>query len=289
MITRSTSAQCPASCGELLQGCLYGSEKLISCPVDWYSEVIVSNTPYYQKERTYMRLALQKTLTYLGIEQAAGNKLSLLVNSTIPIAKGMASSTADIVATIVATARWFDLSLSETEIATIAISIEPTDSTLFNQLTLFDHIQGQCYQTIGRIDNLDVLILEPITQLKTTDFHRQQRQRSQPTEEPLTHALTLLETGCRLNQPELVAQAATLSAIQRQKVLIKPLFEQLLSLLDRGYISGICCAHSGTVLGLLVKSGNYDADFIGAELLRKGITHYYPNQYWHKLISGGIK
>ncbi|HAD0256910.1 GHMP kinase, partial [Salmonella enterica subsp. enterica serovar Anatum] len=30
-------AQCPASCGELIQGWILGSEKLVSCPVDWYS------------------------------------------------------------------------------------------------------------------------------------------------------------------------------------------------------------------------------------------------------------
>ncbi|TQS52516.1 GHMP kinase, partial [Salmonella enterica subsp. enterica serovar Typhimurium] len=34
-------AQCPASCGELIQGWILGSEKLVSCPVDWYSTVAV--------------------------------------------------------------------------------------------------------------------------------------------------------------------------------------------------------------------------------------------------------
>lgn len=35
-------AQCPASCGELIQGWILGSEKLVSCPVDWYSTVAVT-------------------------------------------------------------------------------------------------------------------------------------------------------------------------------------------------------------------------------------------------------
>ncbi|MCQ7723631.1 GHMP kinase, partial [Salmonella enterica] len=38
-------AQCPASCGELIQGWILGSEKLVSCPVDWYSTVAVTAAP----------------------------------------------------------------------------------------------------------------------------------------------------------------------------------------------------------------------------------------------------
>ncbi|EFS03541.1 propanediol utilization protein PduX, partial [Listeria seeligeri FSL S4-171] len=36
-------AKCPASCGELLQGWIEGSEKLISYPINWFSEVTLSD------------------------------------------------------------------------------------------------------------------------------------------------------------------------------------------------------------------------------------------------------
>ena len=34
-------AHCPASCGELLQGWILVSEKLVSCPINWHSYVSV--------------------------------------------------------------------------------------------------------------------------------------------------------------------------------------------------------------------------------------------------------
>lgn len=35
------TAKCPASCGELMQGWIAGSEKLVSYLIEWYSEVIL--------------------------------------------------------------------------------------------------------------------------------------------------------------------------------------------------------------------------------------------------------
>ncbi len=51
----------------------------------------------------------------------------------------MASSTADIAATAVATAHHLGHLLDEPTLARLCVALEPTDSTLFRQLTLFDH------------------------------------------------------------------------------------------------------------------------------------------------------
>ncbi|MDT1903420.1 GHMP kinase, partial [Acinetobacter baumannii] len=48
-------AQCPASCGELIQGWILGSEKLVSCPVDWYSTVEVETGVPRKDERPLSR------------------------------------------------------------------------------------------------------------------------------------------------------------------------------------------------------------------------------------------
>lgn len=74
-------------------------------------------------------------------------QVSLQVKSTIPVAKGMASSTADIAATIGATAKWLNKSISEAEIAKLCLQLEPTDSTIFESLTLFDHLRGDIIQS----------------------------------------------------------------------------------------------------------------------------------------------
>ena len=48
--------KCPASCGELMQGWIEGSEKLISYPINWYSEVVVEE-----------QLQMQQTLSLIHI------------------------------------------------------------------------------------------------------------------------------------------------------------------------------------------------------------------------------
>lgn len=66
-------AQCPASCGELIQGWILGGEKLVSCPVDWYStveatagqpalDVLLLESPLILRTADYHRLPRQKVL-----------------------------------------------------------------------------------------------------------------------------------------------------------------------------------------------------------------------------------
>lgn len=129
-------AQCPASCGELIQGWILGSEKLVSCPVDWYSTVAVTAAPPLVNERPLSRAMVERVLAHWQYPAHWSNEIRVDVRSSIPVAKGMASSTADIAATAVATAHHLGHSLDETTLAQLCVSIEPTDSTVFHQLTL---------------------------------------------------------------------------------------------------------------------------------------------------------
>lgn len=284
------TARCPAACGELIQGWISGSEKLISCPIDWYSEVSITQGGQMMNERPNMRKALIKTLEYFGVDNQLSSELQIHVESTVPIAKGMASSTADIAATVVATARWLNKPLTVKEISSLCVSIEPTDSTIFSQLTLFDHLKGQTLQPLGKAPELDILILEPAATLVTASYRRKHNQSKLIASSSILElASKKMTQGCKEQSPELIGEAATLSAIENQKILPKPGFNKLLHLLDKSDLYGINVAHSGTVMGLLLNREKYDPDKILAQLKFCGITELYPSQHWAKLISGGIK
>jgi L-threonine kinase len=283
-------ARCPASCGELIQGWISGSEKLISCPIDWYSEVSISQRKMDTNERPNMRKALIKTLEHLGVETELSQELYISLKSTVPVAKGMASSTADIAATIAATARWLNKPLTVKEISDLCISIEPTDSTFFSQLTLYDHLKGLHHQPLGNAPSIDILILEPLSVLTTASYRRKHHQsKLKDASKTLEKASKKIEEGCQKQSPRLIGEATTLSAIENQKILPKPGFNKLLHLLDKSDLYGINVAHSGTVMGLLMNRDKYDPDKILAQLKFCGITEMYPHQHWAKLISGGIK
>ncbi len=132
-------AQCPASCGELIQGWILGSEKLVSCPVDWYSTVEVETGGTAKRRAAAVAGDGRPAAGPLELPPALSQQIRITLHSTIPVAKGMASSTADIAATAVATAHHLGHLLDEPTLARLCVALEPTDSTLFRQLTLFDH------------------------------------------------------------------------------------------------------------------------------------------------------
>lgn len=55
----------------------------------------------------------------------------------------MASSTADLAAALTAlSSRLVDIKLEEKKMASLLVAVEPTDSIMSRQLTLFDHLKG---------------------------------------------------------------------------------------------------------------------------------------------------
>lgn len=80
-------AQCPASCGELIQGWILGSEKLVSCPVDWYSTVAVTAAPPLVNERPLSRAMVERVLAHWQYPAHWSNEIRVDVRSSIPLPK----------------------------------------------------------------------------------------------------------------------------------------------------------------------------------------------------------
>ncbi len=222
-------AQCPASCGELIQGWILGSEKLVSCPVDWYSTVEVETGVPRKDERPLSRAMVDQLLAHWGYPPALSQQIRITLHSTIPVAKGMASSTADIAATAVATAHHLGHLLDEPTLARLCVALEPTDSTLFRQLTLFDHNTAATQIACPPPPALDLLVLESPLTLRTTDYHQLPREPGLlANASRLQLAWEKVQQACHCGSPQLLGEAATISAIASQQLLPKPGFDALL-------------------------------------------------------------
>jgi hypothetical protein len=66
--------------------------------------------------------------------------------------------------------------LDESTLAQLCVSLEPTDSTVFRQLTLFDHNDASTQIACESQPQLDLLVLESPETLLTADYHRIPRQ-----------------------------------------------------------------------------------------------------------------
>ena len=155
---KEVTAKVCGSCGELVQG-MYGSSLVhISCPVDVFSYVTVRLNNSLEvncaKDKWKARQAYMKTVEAMGLKKVGAD---IEIRSDIPVGKGMASSTADISATVMAAARLFHADLSKEQIADIALSIEPTDAIMFEGIYLFDHKSGSVRQFLG--NKMDICFL----------------------------------------------------------------------------------------------------------------------------------
>ncbi|MBC1731600.1 GHMP family kinase ATP-binding protein [Listeria seeligeri] len=284
-------AKCPASCGELLQGWIEGSEKLISYPINWFSEVTLSDKLIVNKTgNTKAWLAFQQTCEYFGVPENERPRVSLQVKSTIPIAKGMASSTADIAATIGVTASWLQQKITETEIAKLCLRLEPTDSTVFQTLTLFDHLKGTTIRSTDWLPKLGVVVLEPLTILETALFRQESHQNQLlQNEANLARGFALFEQAIRQQKVDLLGVAATISAESNQAILPKPFFKEMLEVVEKLDLPGLNVSHSGTVVGLLYEQQKTDPLEILFELERRYVTTFYSRYYFREWTTGGVQ
>ncbi|MEN0614784.1 L-threonine kinase [Klebsiella indica] len=283
-------AQCPASCGELIQGWILGSEKLVSCPVDWYSTVEVDYGAPRADERPLSRAMVERLLSYWHYPAELSNEIRIEICSTIPVAKGMASSTADIAATAVATAHHLGHALDETTLARLCVSLEPTDSTLFRHLTLFDHNTAATQIACHSQPQLDLLVLESPRTILTTDYHRLPRlEKLRAHSAALQQAWEKVQQACRTDNPRRMGEAATLSAIASQHLLPKPGFDALLALVEECDLYGLNVAHSGSVVGLMLDRRRHDIDSLQRRLDGKPFSKHWPVRHLLRMVQGGVE
>jgi L-threonine kinase len=255
----------------LVQGTLDGGDCLVSCPIDRYSRAEV-----YRRQGSgwtvpgdapKTRAALHMALAYLGQTHSGG---AVRLHSTLPRSRGYGSSTADLGATLYALGRVVGRELSAAEVARLAVQVEPSDSSLFPGLALWDHRGGQYYEDLGAPPPLSVLVLDPGGEVDTLAFNRlDHRPRLRQLASQHREAFELLRVGLQQNNPTAIGAAATLSATAHQALLFNPWLPPVLALAREVKALGVCRAHSGTLLGLLLDPHDADVDGILTLVVRR--------------------
>lgn len=241
----------PGSCGEFIQGYKDGSSFMVTCPVDRFSYALSGFDGAGEKLPAKAEMAVRHTLSYLG---EGGRAVPLRLKSYIQKGKGMASSTADISAAAQAAALSLGRKLSEREIADIALSIEPSDATFFPGIVEFDYREGRLIHEMGLCPSMQILVYDCGGEVDTMQFNSRgdlvDLQRS--NEKEISRAFALFRRGIAEKSLDLIGEAASISSFANQKILFKkPLSDFYRHGLARGG-KGVICAHSGTVLGLIL-------------------------------------
>ena len=238
----------PGSCGELVQGTHGGTPYLVTCPINLYTRVTITDKHCNVSGLgVKSQAALKRTLHYLGKNDF---NFGITLSSELPIGKGMASSSADIAAVCFAVAAAYGVELTAPEVSRIAAGIEPTDGVFFENIIQINHMTGECLDTMDDFPRLKIAVFDAGGAVDTVTFHQRTDldELSIKNEQRTDAAMELIRSSC---SPEAWAKAATESALANQSILPKKDLPELIdSSLKRGAL-GVNVAHSGTVIGVL--------------------------------------
>ncbi|MYA39579.1 MAG: GHMP kinase [Acidimicrobiia bacterium] len=288
VLTRA-SASAPGSCGELAQGMLEENLVMVTCPIDLFSTATVeisrgAGVVQGPGDSPKATMAVSRTLAHLGRTDVNAR---LRLESPIPRQKGMAGSTADIIASIGAAAAALGEPIPVARQAELALSIEPSDGTMFPGVALFDHRTGLVARPLGEPPPMEVLVLEYPDGVDTEAFNKTDRR---PALERRSHrfleAFGLIAAGLETGDGVLIGLGATLDAVAYQDVFPNPYLETGLQLARAAGALGVNVAHSGTVLGLLFLDDPEQVRW-AADKARAAFSGLVSTRR-HRLIGGGL-
>ena len=286
----SADVRAPGVCGELVQGMMGDIHFLVTCPIDYFARARV--TLHRNGDGLEAPLdcpksaaALRATLIRLGHGQLSGK---LTINSPIPRSKGMGSSSADVTATIAATALALGEELTPETMARIALSVEPSDGVMFPGIALFDHREGRIIQVLGPPPPMEIVALDFGGTVDTVEFHAvDRRSKWKSIQAEVDEALGLVKTGIQEQDPGLIGRGASISSRASQAVLFKPQLSEVLDFAESVGAAGVNVGHSGTVIGILL-----DAKRRRGKSVYRQANRAFPNAeaiHHFRLLSGGIR
>nr|WP_232327801.1 kinase [Kibdelosporangium sp. MJ126-NF4]CEL13328.1 Threonine kinase in B12 biosynthesis [Kibdelosporangium sp. MJ126-NF4]CTQ99019.1 Threonine kinase in B12 biosynthesis [Kibdelosporangium sp. MJ126-NF4] len=248
------------SFGELVQGVLPDGDRhfLVTLPIDCWTTArfrylpdepdIQVWPPAKRKSRRLARLALD------AAGRRGGGELEVI--SGLPEGKGMASSSADLVATARAVATALDMSFGEPAVEALLRRIEPSDGVMYDGVVAFYHREVRLHSRLGVLPPVVIIGHDEGGQVDTIKHNRIPRRFS--AEDKREHRKLLAAVGDAVGAGELaeVGRAATRSTTLNAR--LRP--PGYLELLRRTCADidglGLVLAHSGTMLGILLDGGD---------------------------------
>ena len=245
--------------GELLQGVdREGSHFLVTLPIARYTIAT------FEVDESMDQLSITPTTKLKSRAMASllleiynlPSKGRLVIKSNLPVGKGLASSSADLVATARAIVNAYHLDFSIEKLLHCLRQIEPTDGVMFDEVVLFYHRKVQLGQLLGQLPLLFIVGKDEGGKIDTIEFNKIQRHFSWRERNEYEFLLNKVVDAMRRQDLSAIGEVSTRSATLNQAFSKKQYFEPLLDLCARVGALGLVVAHSGTCIGLLLDPAN---------------------------------
>jgi L-threonine kinase len=273
--------------GELLQGVLTDDvDFLVTLPIDCWTTARFEpadrgGLTVHPHHRT-KSLALARMACHELGHPASGR---LTLTSDLPVGKGLASSSADLVATARAVAVAFGAEFTTDDIETLLRRIEPSDGVMYSGVVAYHHREVRLREWIGRLPAMTIVGVDEGGQIDTIAFNRIPKPFDDGDKAEYARLLADLVATVRASDLTGVGAVATRSATLNQKLRPKRLLEPLRRICDEAGGLGVVAAHSGTALGILLAAD----DVFHAEKLahcRRECRALAGNVHVYRSLSG---
>lgn len=241
--------------GELLQGVLPGGvDFLVTLPIARWTTATFTADPTTRELRVdpphkwKARVLARQVLENLGY--AGGGRLVL--DGSLPEGKGLASSSADLVATARAVTNALGADITAPDIEDLLRPIEPTDGVMYPGVVAYHHREVRLRETLGSLPPLTVVALDEGGQVDTMAFNRRTKPFDQKDQIGYGDLLMSLGTAVRDGDMTTVGAVATRSAVLNQRLRPKRTLARLVEECHRSGGLGVVTAHSGTMSGVLL-------------------------------------
>jgi uncharacterized protein involved in propanediol utilization len=263
--------------GELLQGVLPENDLdfLVTFPITRSStaefrfasscrEVMVRPS-----HKTKSRLLAERILRAHG--RHGGGYLT--ITTDLPEGKGLASSSADLVATARAVGEAMGVRLTERETESFLRGIEPSDGVMYPGIVSFYHREVRLREKLGFLPPLTIVAHDAGGRVDTVQFNQSRKPRSEAEKREYAHLLRELTVAVEAGDLRTVGDIATRSAEMSDTLSPRKHFGDLLRICRDVDGLGLVLAHSGTNLGVLLP-GDEDEQTDRVEYVRKSCAAF---------------
>lgn len=242
--------------GELLQGVLPDNDLdfLVTLPIELWSTARftvdpTSTTVTVRPVHKRKSLALARALLARCGTDTGG---ALTIESDIPEGKGLASSSADLVATSRAICAAFGTAVPAATLEDLLRAIEPSDGVMYAGIVAFYHRKVRLRERLGYLPGLTIVGIDEGGAVPTVAFNRVPKPFDAADKREYGRLLDLLARATRARDLATVGEVATRSTVMNQKLRPKRTLGEIRRICREAGGLGVVSAHSGTVLGVLL-------------------------------------
>ena len=251
----SSDASCHGSFGELLQGALpEHGPFLVTLPIELRARARFVVTDSLRElsvhpESSWKSLQLAEALLRRYALPLRGE---LTLASEIPRGKGLASSTADLVAAYRALARFHHLPQDTEVLESLLREIEPSDGVMHESVVAYRHREARLLERLGPVPALALVAVDEGGAVETLTHNQHDPGYSAGESDEFAALLARLRQAFRDGDLAAIGAVATRSAEMNQRILPKRALGAMIGVAAAVGARGVVVAHSGTCLALMI-------------------------------------